>query len=155
MAEDGEHRLDNGLLPRSDVHTLFDRRYLAVDSRHRLLVSPRLREDFGNGDQFYARAGEVIELPERRPTGRTAASWNGTSMKSSRPRIGCPPSRLMCSTPNQVSTAAAALANSARVLPIAYFICGQSREGLVRLPAGEAEGQVVWTGPRHRCRANG
>jgi putative restriction endonuclease len=23
-------------------------------------------EDFGNGDQFYARAGEVIELPERR-----------------------------------------------------------------------------------------
>ena len=29
-------------------------------------VSPWLREDFGNGDQFYARAGEVIELPERR-----------------------------------------------------------------------------------------
>lgn len=59
------------------MHTLFDRGYLAVDSRHRLLVSPRLREDFGDGDQFYARAGEVIELPERRPTGRTAASWNG------------------------------------------------------------------------------
>ncbi len=92
MAEGGEHRLDNGLLPRSDVHTLVDRGYLAVDSRHRLLVSPRLREDFGNGGQFYARAGEVIELPERRPTGRTAASWNGTSMKSSRPRSGCPPS---------------------------------------------------------------
>ena len=66
MAEGGEHRLDNGLLPRSDVHTLFDRGYLAVDSRRRLLVSPRLGEDFGNGDQFYARAGEVIELPERR-----------------------------------------------------------------------------------------
>jgi hypothetical protein len=29
-------------------------------------VSPRLREDFGHGEQFYARAGEVIELPERR-----------------------------------------------------------------------------------------
>jgi len=66
VAEGGEHRLDNGLLPRSDVRTLFDRGYLAVDSRHRLLLSPRLREDFGNGDQFYARAGEVIELPERR-----------------------------------------------------------------------------------------
>jgi putative restriction endonuclease len=47
VAEGGEHRLDNGLLPRSDVHTLFDRGYLAVDSRHRLLVSPRLHEDFG------------------------------------------------------------------------------------------------------------
>ena len=51
MAEGGEHRLDNGLLPRSDVHTLFDRGYLAVDSRHRLLVSPRLREDFCNSDR--------------------------------------------------------------------------------------------------------
>lgn len=39
---------------------------LPGDTRHRLLVSPRLGEDFGNGDQFYARAGEVIELPERR-----------------------------------------------------------------------------------------
>jgi putative restriction endonuclease len=48
------------------VHTLFDRGYLGVDPRHRLLVSPRLRADFGNGDQFYARAGQVIDLPERR-----------------------------------------------------------------------------------------
>jgi putative restriction endonuclease len=48
----GEHRLDNGLLLRSDIHTLFDRGYLGVDPRHRLHVSPRLREDFGNGDQF-------------------------------------------------------------------------------------------------------
>ena len=66
VAAGGEHRLDNGLLLRSDVHTLFDRGYLGVDPRHRLLVSPRLREDFGNGEQFYARAGEVIDLPARR-----------------------------------------------------------------------------------------
>jgi putative restriction endonuclease len=62
----GEHRLDNGLLLRSDVHTLFDRGYLGVDPRHRLLVSPRLRADFSNGDQFYAKAGQVIDLPEHR-----------------------------------------------------------------------------------------
>jgi HNH endonuclease len=62
----GEHRLDNGLLLRSDVHTLFDRGYLAVDPRYRLLVSPRLREDFHNGDQLYARAGQVIDLPDHR-----------------------------------------------------------------------------------------
>jgi putative restriction endonuclease len=62
----GEHRLDNGMLLRSDVHTLFDRGYISVDPKYRLLVSPRLRQDFGNGDQFYARAGEVIDLPERR-----------------------------------------------------------------------------------------
>jgi putative restriction endonuclease len=62
----GEHRLDNGLLLRSDVHTLFDRGYLAVDQRFRLMVSPRLREEFQNGDEFYARAGSPIELPDRR-----------------------------------------------------------------------------------------
>lgn len=62
----GEHRLDNGLLLRSDVHTLFDRGYLAVDPKHRLMVSPRLREEFQNGEEFYARAGEPIQLPDRR-----------------------------------------------------------------------------------------
>ena len=62
----GEHRLANGLLLRSDVHTLFDCGYLGIDPKFRLRVSSRLRADFSNGDQFYARAGQVIELPERR-----------------------------------------------------------------------------------------
>jgi len=62
----GEHRLDNGLLLRSDAHTLFDAGYLGVDPMHRLMVSPRLRSEFGNGDEFYARAGEMIDLPDRR-----------------------------------------------------------------------------------------
>jgi putative restriction endonuclease len=66
VTEGGEHRLDNGLLLRSDVHTMFDRGYLGVDPRYRLMVSPRLREEFGNGEQFYAKAGTVIELPARR-----------------------------------------------------------------------------------------
>jgi putative restriction endonuclease len=62
----GEHRLDNGLLLRSDVHTLYDRGYLGVDPHHRLLVSPRLRSEFGNGEQFYAKAGQAISVPPRR-----------------------------------------------------------------------------------------
>jgi putative restriction endonuclease len=62
----GEHRLDNGLLLRSDVHTLYDRGYLGVDPAHRLLVSPRLREEFGNGEEFYSRAGQPIVVPDRR-----------------------------------------------------------------------------------------
>ncbi len=74
----GEHRLDNGLLLRSDVHTLFDRGYLAVDARHRLVVSPRLRADFGNGEQFYAKQGQPISLPPRpidRPA-RDVLEWH-------------------------------------------------------------------------------
>jgi HNH endonuclease len=64
----GEHRLDNGLLLRSDVHTLFDRGYLGVDTSHRLVVSPRLRHEFGNGEEFYARAAsrEPIAVPAKR-----------------------------------------------------------------------------------------
>lgn len=61
----GQHRLDNGLLLRSDVHIMFDRGYLGVDPKHRLLVSPRLREDFGNGEEFYSRHGQQISVPER------------------------------------------------------------------------------------------
>jgi putative restriction endonuclease len=63
----GENRMDNGLLLRSDVHTMFDAGYLGVDPGHRLVVSPRLRTDFGNGEQFYRKAGQVIDLPDRRP----------------------------------------------------------------------------------------
>ncbi|MEU4338279.1 HNH endonuclease [Micromonospora lupini] len=59
----GEHRLDNGMLLRSDVHTLFDHGYLGIDPKHRLMVSPRLRSEFGNGEQFYARAGTSITVP--------------------------------------------------------------------------------------------
>jgi len=66
LPKGGEHRVDNGLLLRSDVHTLYDRGYLAVDPAHRLMVSPRLREEFGNGEEFYARTGSPIDIPERR-----------------------------------------------------------------------------------------
>lgn len=67
VAVGGEHRLDNGLLLRSDVHTLYDRGYLGIDLRYRLLVSPRLRTEFGNGERFYALAGQPVALPGRRP----------------------------------------------------------------------------------------
>lgn len=66
LPKGGEHRLDNGLLLKSDVHILFDRGYLGVDPKYRLMVSPRLRAEFGNGDQFYAKAGQQIAVPERR-----------------------------------------------------------------------------------------
>lgn len=66
VAEGGIHRPDNGLLLRSDIHTLYDSGYMTVDPKHRLIVSPQLREEFGNGDALYARAGSVIALPERR-----------------------------------------------------------------------------------------
>lgn len=65
VANGGEHRIDNGILLRSDVHTLFDRGYLGIDYDYHLLVSPRLRSDFGNGEEFYAREGQIVGLPSK------------------------------------------------------------------------------------------
>jgi putative restriction endonuclease len=68
VTAEGENRIDNGLLLRSDVHTLFDRGYLGVHpARKSLLVSPRLRADWGNGEEFYQieQAGDPIAMPAR------------------------------------------------------------------------------------------
>jgi putative restriction endonuclease len=63
VAQGGQHRIDNGILLRSDVHTMFDRGYIGIDEGYRLRVSPRLRSEFGNGDEFYTKEGQVITLP--------------------------------------------------------------------------------------------
>ena len=65
IADGGQHRIDNGILLRSDVHTMFDRGYIGIDEEYRLRVSPRLRSEFGNGDEFYTREGQVITLPTK------------------------------------------------------------------------------------------
>ena len=66
VAHGGAHRIDNGMLLRSDMHTLFDRGYIGFDKRSELRVSPALREQFGNGDWLYSRAGTQVTLPDRR-----------------------------------------------------------------------------------------
>ena len=64
VTEGGLHRVDNGLLLRSDVHTLFDKGYLTVTPAYRLEVSQRLREDFDNGAYYYDMRGQEIRLPQ-------------------------------------------------------------------------------------------
>jgi len=44
-----KHRVDNGLLLRSDLHTLFDRGYITVTKEYRVEVSNRLKSEFQNG----------------------------------------------------------------------------------------------------------
>ncbi len=66
FVEGGEHRVDNGLLLRSDLHILFDRGYLTVTPKYRLEVSRRLRTDFNNGEEYFAWRGKPIHLPEKR-----------------------------------------------------------------------------------------
>lgn len=59
----GEHRLDNGLLLRSDLHALFDKGYLTITTSCHLEVSGRIREEFQNGKEYYALHGKEIWTP--------------------------------------------------------------------------------------------
>lgn len=53
-AEDGPHEVRNGLLLREDLHTLFDRGYMTITKDYRVEVSKRIKEDYGNGKEYYA-----------------------------------------------------------------------------------------------------
>ncbi len=66
VAAGGQHSVDNGLLLRADVHVMFDRGLLGVHpTTANLQVSSLLRSTFGNGEEFYQRAGQPITLPAR------------------------------------------------------------------------------------------
>ena len=64
-ASKGPHRVSNGILLRSDLHTLFDLGYVTVTPELRLEVSSRLREEWENGREYYAYHGRELSF---RPT---------------------------------------------------------------------------------------
>lgn len=78
VAQHGLNRVDNGLLLRSDVHTLFDLGYLGINPRYELQVSPLLAAEWGNGREFYDRQGSVIALPTTRSNrpSRESVEWH-------------------------------------------------------------------------------
>ena len=62
----GPHEVKNGMLLRRDFHTLYDRGYITVDKQLTVEVSHRIKEDFGNGKEYYTHHGQkLIVLPER------------------------------------------------------------------------------------------
>ena len=61
----GPNRVSNGLLLRSDLHTLFDLGYITIDREYRIEISRRIREEFENGREYYAFRGRPLAiLPE-------------------------------------------------------------------------------------------
>lgn len=61
-SRNGPHRITNGLLLRKDLHTLFDRGYLTVAKDLRIEVSKRIKEDYGNGRDYYAYHGKKLAV---------------------------------------------------------------------------------------------
>lgn len=82
VSDGGLNRLDNGLLLRSDVHTLFDRGYITVTPEHRVLVAARsLKEDYDNGEPYVPFHGTFIHMPHS-PSERPLAeqlAWHNES----------------------------------------------------------------------------
>jgi putative restriction endonuclease len=78
-SEGGEHDVRNGLLLRSDMHTLFDRGYLTVTPEYRVEVSSQIAEQYTNGKLYYSYHGqELRSLPDeaRQRPSREVLSWH-------------------------------------------------------------------------------
>ena len=63
-SEGGSHDISNGLLLRVDIHKLFDEGYVTVTPEHKFRVSTKLKEEYGNGRDYYARDKQEIHVPE-------------------------------------------------------------------------------------------
>lgn len=84
-AKEGPNQIQNGLLLRADVHRLFDKGYVTVDPDLHFVVSPKLREEFDNGREYYAFEGKkLMNIPEQladRPS-REFLDWHNTEIYS-------------------------------------------------------------------------
>jgi putative restriction endonuclease len=82
-ADRGPHVTNNGILLKSDFHTLFDKGYITIDRDYRLDVSPRLQQDYGNGRDYYKYHGQrLFNLPDQesqRP-GREFLEWHNENV---------------------------------------------------------------------------
>lgn len=64
---EGPHLVANGMLLRADLHKLFDDGYMTVTEGLHLEVSPRIREEFENGREYYQHHGKrLLVLPQSR-----------------------------------------------------------------------------------------
>jgi putative restriction endonuclease len=82
VSEGGTHRLDNGLLLRSDVHALYDRGYVTVTPDFTFRASKRLKDDFDNGAHYFALSGSQIWVPSEeasRPA-RDLLEWHADTV---------------------------------------------------------------------------
>lgn len=62
-SKSGPHKINNGLLLRSDLHKLFDLGYLTITSDFHVEVSKRIKKEYENGREYYAMHGKNLTLP--------------------------------------------------------------------------------------------
>jgi putative restriction endonuclease len=65
--QQGPHDTRNGLLLRSDLHTLFDLGYMTITPDLRIQVSSRIRQEYENGHDYYALQDKPLKIVPTRP----------------------------------------------------------------------------------------
>src|SRR5262249_54163319 len=71
VALEGKHELTNGILLRSDIHTLFDKGYVTVTPDRRFPAGEQLPSEVYHGEHYLALEGEEVWTPahvEQRPS---------------------------------------------------------------------------------------
>ena len=60
------HKISNGMLLRSDFHTLFDNGHISITPDYEIMVSDSIKDQFNNGKLYYAHQGKKLSsLPNR------------------------------------------------------------------------------------------
>jgi putative restriction endonuclease len=82
VSQGGTHSLPNGLLLRSDIHTLFDRGYVTVTPTLKFLASQRLKKDFHNGEYYLALSGAEVWVPpdETKRPAKELLEWHADTV---------------------------------------------------------------------------
>jgi putative restriction endonuclease len=75
FSQSGPHRVNNGLLLRSDLHILFDKGYLTVTPDLHVEVSRRIRDEYENGRDYYAFHGQALAVLPKRLGDRPAPAF--------------------------------------------------------------------------------
>ncbi len=82
VTSEGLHDIANGILLRSDIHTLFDRGFVTITPDLKFRTSSRLLDEFNNGEEYRRLEGQKVWTPSNqieRPD-RELLAWHGDSV---------------------------------------------------------------------------
>lgn len=63
-ADGGPHRVENGILLRKDIHSVFDAGFATFDEEYRFIVSDQVATIFNNGNEYKRLSGHKLRLPK-------------------------------------------------------------------------------------------
>lgn len=63
FSDGGDHSIQNGLLLRRDIHSVFDAGFATIDENRRFVVSSKVATTFNNGNEYRRLHGQLLRDP--------------------------------------------------------------------------------------------